>query len=511
MSDDWSEFPEVGQAAPKRKTLSPQARSFYDDDEPNMLEQFGGGAKHAWDRAASGLASLFGDDSLKPLVSQGQAFVKETGPASTVGQIGGDIAMTAVPAVKAYQLGKAASTMLPRALGTAAPVAAEAGAMAGYGAMTADEGQAAQGAAAGAIGTGVAHALPGAVRAVGRGASDMLGMTTGAGGEAVRQATRAGAAGGQTSDDFLRNMRGVADPAEVVGQARQGVHNMRDAMRQSYATGKNGWANDTTLLNFRQVQDSANRAAQRFSFNGVPQPGTAEVRQQVNNILSEWSKRGATDPRFFTVEGFDALKRHLQDVVPDNVANRTGRAYVTSVVDSVKESITRQAPKYKTAMQDYWQRANELDELERALSLGDKATVDTALRKLQSLTRNNAFANYGQRMKGAEALSAKGGVDVMPALSGQALNSWPPRGIQGAIAPFGGAYAAMSSPGALLAAPALSPRIVGETAHALGTASRLTPTRANAAIQALRRKGVAPATIALSRDDDEWGQFPEAP
>ena len=136
--------------------LSPQARQFAVTDKPGYIEQFAGGAKHAWDRAASGVANVFTDrPDLKELVNQGKAFVNETGPTSTVGQVGGDIAMTLAPGAGAYRTGQ----LLSKTLGRFAPVAAEAGAMAGYGALTADEGQGTQGAAAGALGTVGGHAL----------------------------------------------------------------------------------------------------------------------------------------------------------------------------------------------------------------------------------------------------------------------------------------------------------------------------------------------------------------
>jgi len=64
-----------------------------------------GGAKHAWDKAAYGLKGLFTDLSPeeKAQLAQGEAFTKEAGTAGTVGEIGGDIAMTAAPALKGMQ------------------------------------------------------------------------------------------------------------------------------------------------------------------------------------------------------------------------------------------------------------------------------------------------------------------------------------------------------------------------------------------------------------------------
>lgn len=192
----------------------------------------------------------------------------------------------------------------------------------------------------------------------------------------------------------------------------------------------------------------------------------------------------------------DALKRHLSTIVPADVTNRAGRAFVSEVVDSVKNNIIQQRPEYAAAMRDYWARSSHLDEIERSLSLGDRATVDTALRKLQSLMRNNVNTNYGQRVASAEALASQGGQDILPAVAGQAMNSWTPRGLQSLSATGMGGYGVAGNPTALATLPAFSPRLVGEVAHAAGKvgrgfkgASEWSPQMAAAFAAALRNRG----------------------
>jgi hypothetical protein len=61
--------------------------------------------------------------------------------------------------------------------------------------------------------------------------------------------------------------------------------------------------------------------------------------------------------------------------------------------------VAQQAPDYAVAMDNYSKSADLLREMERALSLGNKASADTALRKLTSLMRNNVNTNYGERLR----------------------------------------------------------------------------------------------------------------
>ena len=60
-------------------------------EAPGTLEQLAGGFKHGWDRAAYGLEKLVTGEvepSHAQDLRQGRAFVKDTGMASTVGQMG---------------------------------------------------------------------------------------------------------------------------------------------------------------------------------------------------------------------------------------------------------------------------------------------------------------------------------------------------------------------------------------------------------------------------------------
>lgn len=77
-----------------------------------------GGAKHAWDQAAYGLKGLFTDLSPeeKAQLEQGKAFVNQGGTAAKVGEIGGDIAMTAAPALRGAQALQAGARVLPKAM-----------------------------------------------------------------------------------------------------------------------------------------------------------------------------------------------------------------------------------------------------------------------------------------------------------------------------------------------------------------------------------------------------------
>ena len=106
---------------------------------PGIIEQFAGGAKHGWDRAAYALEKMVTgniDQEHRSDLHRGRAFVADTGPASTIGQVASEAAMTA-PAARGAQFlvkslpyfgarmgGFGVGQMLSNATGSAASAAA---------------------------------------------------------------------------------------------------------------------------------------------------------------------------------------------------------------------------------------------------------------------------------------------------------------------------------------------------------------------------------------------------
>jgi hypothetical protein len=126
-------------------------------------------------------------------------------------------------------------------------------------------------------------------------------------------------------------------------------------------------------------------------------------------------------------------------------------------------------------------------ELKKALNLGNKASVDTALRKLQSVMRDNVNTNYGNRVNYAEMLEQASGKPIMAQLAGQALSSPTPRGLQKVLPSVTGAGAFALDPMLLATLPAQSPRLMGEATILAGKASRPVINLANSGTPEQRR------------------------
>jgi len=308
-------------------------------------------------------------------------------------------------------------------------------------------------------------------KGVGKGAEAIgkgyLAAKSGVGMEPINQAIKAGAEGNQT---FLENMRDKVPSLQVLDDAKSNLAQMNADKTKEYRSGMVNIKNDKTVLDFIGIDNALKNAESMAYYKGkIKDKTAANVLEDMKKKVDDWKN---SDPaEYHTPEGMDALKQTLWESF-GKLGREEERAFSAGkqVYDSVKSEIGKQAPTYAQVMKGYSESSDLIKEIERTLSLGDKASSDTAMRKLQSLMRNNVNTNYGRRISLAQELSNAGGIDLMPALAGQAMNSELPRGFQGATnVPT--AYMAYGAGGWPLAVADLftsSPRVVGETAYKYG-------------------------------------------
>ena len=311
------------------------------------------------------------------------------------------------------------------------------------------------------------------VTGAGKYVPDVLGITTGAGGESFRQAFQAGKEGGKREALFRENISGVADPVDIVEAAKRNLNVMRDQRSNAYRSGMVDISKDQTVLKFDGIDQAVVDAEKRTKYGSkVIDKSAYEALQDVKQIINEWKK--SNPDVYHTPEGMDALKQSIGAILDGLDINKNPYNTVNNVYKSVKSEIVKQAPVYANTMKEYAQATDQIREIEKALSLGDKASVDTAVRKLMSLMRDNVQTNYGQRVKLGRQLEAVGGEPVLAGIAGQALKSPVPRGLQAASTlPTGGiSYLAGGAPAAIASLLTSSPRLMGETAYRAGQVSR---------------------------------------
>lgn len=301
--------------------------------------------------------------------------------------------------------------------------------------------------------------------------SNALGVTTGTGKESVRAAGRAGREGGDAAAAFTDSMRGNTPIEDVVSTAKAAVDQIRQERAQAYKAGMADLSKDATVLDFKPIEDALAKSTEVGAYKGVVVNRSAgETVDKVSAIVNEW--KGLDPKEFHTPEGLDALKRTIGDLRDSTEAGTPARVAADRVYNAVKGEIAKQAPEYAKTMEAYAKASDNLKEVTKTFSLGEKATGDTAARKLLSATRNNAQTNYGQRVKLIDQLAEH--EPTLPyQIAGQGMNALAPRGLVGRGGVMAAGGSAIANPGNVLLLPTFSPRIVGEGAYAAGRAAGL--------------------------------------
>lgn len=313
-------------------------------------------------------------------------------------------------------------------------------------------------AVAGKIGSTVGKGISSATK-------NVLGLTTGVGAEPISQAFKAGKTGNKA---FIDNLKGDVPLTDVLDNAKAGLQAMNAAKQAEYRSGMVPIKGDKSVLSLSGISKAVDDASQVATYKGQVKNESANAAiEKMRAVVDEWKQLDPTE--FHTPEGLDALKQKLGGILETIPFNeKSARMAASKVYNATKAEIESQAPTYAKVMKGYQTASDQISEIERALSLGDRASKDTAMRKLQSLMRNNVQTNYGNRLNLATALEDQGGVELMPALSGQALNSWTPRSLAGQGGGIAAGLMSLTNPSMLAALPFQSPRVVGSLAYGAG-------------------------------------------
>lgn len=344
------------------------------------------------------------------------------------------------------------------------------------------------------------------VSGAGKGARAIAGTMSGVGDAPLQEAFAASRAGGAKRQAFRDNMRGDAPMTDVVDEAKAALANISNQRSNAYQQGIQTTRATTAPVSYGNVRAALQQVVSTLAPNGQWISGgtSRAIANRILNDIRDWSQ----NPGMQNAAGLDYLKRRLDIYAKTPGPGMSGdlkqaNRIVASVQDAIRKEIIRADPNYAKTMADYSKSSDMINDIEKTLSLGKKASTDTTLRKLQSVMRNNVQTNYGQRTTMAKELENAGADTLMPALAGQSLNQIAPRGIARAAGPglvaAAGGY--LMNPALLpaaipagLAMLASSPRLQGEVAGLLGDAARGVDYVSDKVITPGGKKAIAAAT-----------------
>jgi hypothetical protein len=321
------------------------------------------------------------------------------------------------------------------------------------------------------------------LRVAGRGASEIIGGLTHTGGRPLQEAAAAGYEGGSTARAFREQITGRGPMEAPVTDVERALDNLVADQKSKYAQDMQRLGLNRRQLSladtFQAVQNSKYLGG--FGTTMSANPITQTTWNAVNDTVQQWALKGAQDPSYMTPIGLDGLKRQIGKLGP-----HTGEsgAIIAQVQKALRSTITQGAPEYIGYMQTFERASDIIGELRKTFSIpvGSRGpAVDTQLRKLQSILRDNVNTSYGYRAKLAEYLTDEA-PDLMARLAGQALQPWAPRGLgklafslgaEAAAALLGTGTLSGGTLGLAALAPFMSPRLMGNAAYRLGQTGRL--------------------------------------
>ena len=302
--------------------------------------------------------------------------------------------------------------------------------------------------------------------------TNTLGITTGAGGEAVRTAFKGGS-------DFTEAMRGKTPMQTVLQESQDAVSRLRDMRSQEYQTKLADVKLNTDNLNIAPIFETLNRNLKSFNvkpLNGeiTPESFSRSVlqndvpSQQIFKTIYDNLKSYGTQAGDRTPIALDTLKRSLGDLYSPN---SSVRSFVQSMRTEVSGLLKKNVPGYEEMTKGYEQYSSLLNDVKSSLSVGGKAGPEAAIKKLSgAMKQNNEL-----RLEVLKDLEQKTGINLRDKIAGAALNDKIPRGLIGkgidAVALYS-IFRGMFSPEVFATLIASSPRLVGELMNALGIASR---------------------------------------
>ena len=348
--------------------------------------------------------------------------------------------------------------------------------------------------------------------------SDFFGMTTGAGGQPLKQAYEVAKRGTKKQiKSFDDAIRGNVNAQQTVGKAQAALRKIREMISKEYQANKAKLTKDKSVLDFKDIDEALIKIKQSGKFESETiKKSTVKIQKEITEIVKNWKK---LDPKkYHTPEGIDALKQKIGDLYDSTQPFTAERGVVQEVYRSVGSTIRKNAPIYDDMMSGYEEGKAIIREIEDTFSMGQRGgrpkAIDTQFRKLQSVMKDNVNANFGERFNLSKRL-AELDPTLFPELSGQALTSYMPTGIQRLV---GGANVAdavwdMFSGGGipfknLALAPIQSPRIMGNVSRFAGDISRRAGNINTAPLTNAINKAIIDPSKGLLDASKEIGRYP---
>jgi len=296
-------------------------------------------------------------------------------------------------------------------------------------------------------------------------ARESLGISTGQGGQIIREAFL------NPTPEFRQSLRGQTTVDNILTTAREGLDIIKEQRGAAYRTSLAKIKGANKSIDVNKFQLFVDKKLNQFNIS-VGKDGVLDFSKSVIADTAEQGRIGEVIQAVKTWDdntalGLDTLKQRLSDFY---TTSGKGRALTNSINSELTSILNKSVKGYKKMTADYQNASTLIKEIEGTLSLGKNARADTTIRKLISAMKQDSELKRAL-VDQIDALTDK---NITSQLAGTALSAGVPSGLIGR-----GIFAGVLSAPLLGVSPTIlfglflsSPRIVGEFLNALGMSNK---------------------------------------
>lgn len=248
-------------------------------------------------------------------------------------------------------------------------------------------------------------------------------ITTGVGAETIQRAFN-------RKPDFIRALKGEIDMDDLLRSSEGALQGMKADRAADYIDRLSRLERSRAVANIEPIKRRMSRRLKQNFRAKIAPDGTLDlersvfsrgVRSDVEEIYKLVNTWDDTTPL-----GLDTLKRQLDDYF---APSKNSQALVTGLKHDVKNEIIRQVPEYAVMTRNYEKSSLLLKQIERSLSLKDRASAETTIRKITgALKENNEY-----RRQMLDKLQEFSTVDFQDAVAGINMQKVLPQGLVGRL------------------------------------------------------------------------------
>jgi len=330
-------------------------------------------------------------------------------------------------------------------------------------------GSGAPGRAASKVGSGFASVTEG-----------ILGKTTGVGDDVIRQAVDIVTRGGGKKEAFVDALRGKVSADDIVDKAKNALGEIKAERSRAYkeAFEKIDFNKE---IDINPIKSKFKSSLKDFNLNinrdgeiiwkgsRIAEKTQRDVMQSVVDEMIEFGN----NPNLRDANNVDDMLSFLETAYNQTlVKGRPSKAsaFIESMRKEIRSQLGKQVQGYDSLKNTYSESTRFINDIEKMLSLSDKATRETSFKKIVGALRDNNEI----RQRIVVELDDLTGGSLLSNIAGQQLSETISRGIVGSLAPIflGGSVVGASAAGAispvfLISLLTLSPRFIGEAINAL--------------------------------------------